>query len=225
MIATRATHPEQARQALERLCRIYWFPLYAWARRQGHQPADAEDLTQGFILHLLGNRFFPDADPARGRFRSYLLSSFRHYLSNEHSRATRQKRGAGRPSLSLETPGIEERYQRESPAQLSPDQLYERRWALTVIATALQRLAQEAEGVGHAALFELVQDSITGNRGGLPYAEVGRRLGMSEGAVATAVHRLRWRYRELFREEIAHTVSSLEEVDAEVRHLFQVLGG
>ncbi|MHB1308985.1 MAG: RNA polymerase sigma factor [Limisphaerales bacterium] len=121
--------------------------------------------------------------------------------------------------------GIEERYRRESPEPVSPEQLFERRWALTVIETALERLAREAAGVGRAELFNLTQESITGDRGGLPCAEVGRRLGMSEGAVATAVHRLRVRYRELFREEIAHTVSSPDEINDEVRHLFQVLGG
>ncbi|MHB1309864.1 MAG: RNA polymerase sigma factor [Limisphaerales bacterium] len=225
VLAVQAKQPEQARQALERLCRLYWFPLYAWARQQGHKPVDAEDFTQGFISHLLGSHFFHHADPARGRFRSYLLASFRHYLADENLRATRLKRGQGRPLLSLDQPGIEERYRRESPEPFSPDQLYERRWALTVIETVLQRLGEEAAEAGHAELFAQTRETILGDHSGLPYAEVGRRLGLSEGALATAIHRLRARYRELFREEIAHTVSSPGEVDDEVRHLFQVLGG
>ena len=225
VLAAHGDNPARARDALEQLCTVYWYPLYAFLRRCGHQPADAEDLVQGFIEHLLERQFFRAADPDKGRFRSYLLASLNHFLADAAARAGSLKRGAGRLHISLDAVGAESRYALEPADPGDPEQLFERRWALTLLDTVLQRLEKEAAESGRASLFHKIKGVLQGDRGEVPYAELGRQLGMSEGAITMTVYRLRRRYRELVREEIAHTVSCPEEIDEEMRHLFQVLGG
>jgi RNA polymerase sigma-70 factor (ECF subfamily) len=225
VLATHADDPARARDALEKLCAVYWYPLYAFLRRRGHQPADAEDLVQGFIAHLLERGFFQAADPDKGRFRSYLLASLNHFVADAADRAGRLKRGAGGPLLSLDAVGAERRYALEPADPCNPEQLFERRWALTLLDTVLQRLETEAAESGRANLFGQIKGVLLGDRGGVPYAELAPQLGLSEAALTMTVHRLRRRYRELVREEIAHTVSRPAEIEEEMRHLFQVLGG
>jgi RNA polymerase sigma factor (sigma-70 family) len=225
VLATHADDPTRARAALEQLCTVYWYPLYAYVRRLGHQPADAEDLVQGFIAHLLGRQFFQVADPDKGRFRSYLLTSLNHFLADAADRAGRLKRGDGKPLLSLDAGVAERRYALEPADAGNPEQLFERRWALTLLDTVLHRLEMEATESGRADLFRQLKGVLLGDRGGVPYAELAPQLGLSEAALTMTVHRLRRRYRELVREEIAHTVSRPVEIDEEMRHLFQVLSG
>jgi RNA polymerase sigma-70 factor (ECF subfamily) len=225
VLAAGADNPTRARAALEQLCTVYWYPLYVFLRRRGHQPADAEDLVQGFIAHLLERRFFQAADPDKGRFRSYLLASLNHYVADTASRAGCLKRGAGKPLLSLDAAAAEHRYALEPADPSSPEQLFERRWALTLLDTVLQRLETEAAESGRTNLFRQIKGVLQGDRGQVPYAQLTPRLGMSEAALTMTVHRLRRRYRELVREEIAHTVSRPVEIDEEMRHLFRVLGG
>ncbi len=170
-------------------------------------------------------QFFQAADPDKGRFRSYLLASLNHFVADAAARAGRLKRGDGRPLLSLDAVVAERRYAQEPADPGNPEQLFERRWALTLLDTVLQRLETEAAESGRADLFRQIKGVLLGDRGGVPYAELAPQLGMSEAALTMTVHRLRRRYRELVREEIAHTVSRPVEIDEEMRHLFQVLGG
>ena len=225
VLAANADDPARARDALEKLCAVYWYPVYAFLRRRGLQPADAEDLVQGFLEHLIERRLFEAADPDKGRFRSYLLASLHHYLADTADRAWCLKRGAGKPLISLDAMAAECRYALEPADPCTPEQLFERRWALTLLDTVLQRLETEATESGRADLFGRIKGVLLGDRGGVPYFELAPQLGMSEAALTMTVHRLRRRYRELVREEIAHTVSRPVEIDEEMRHLFQVLSG
>jgi RNA polymerase sigma factor (sigma-70 family) len=225
VLAARADDPARAREALEQLCTVYWYPLYAFLRRRGNQPADAEDLVQGFIEHLLECGFFLATDPDKGRFRSYLLTSLNHFLADGAVRAGRLKRGAGKLPLSLDAVVAERRYALEPADHCDPEQLFEHRWALTLLDTVLKRMETEAAESGRANLFHQIKGLLQGDRGEMPYAKLAPKLGMSEGALTVTVHRLRRRYRELVREEIAHTVSHPVEIDEEMRHLFRVLGG
>lgn len=212
--------------AFGRLCEIYWMPLYAFVRRQGHPPADAQDLTQAFFARLTEKRDFGGADPARAKFRSYLLAALKHFLANEWDREQAQKRGGGRKNFtSLDVEGAESRYQAEATDRLSPDRLFERQWALTLLSEVLREIREEQEREGKGDVFRHLKGALTGEDAGLPYAEIGPALGLSEGAVKVAVHRLRKRYREVLRARIADTVESPEEVDDELRHLFSVLAG
>jgi RNA polymerase sigma factor (sigma-70 family) len=225
VLAAHADDPARARDALEQLCTVYWYPLYAFLRRRGHQPPDAEDLVQGFIEHLLERQFFQAADRDKGRFRSYLIASLNHFLADAAARAARLKRGAGKPLLSLDALAAERRYALEPADPSDPEQLFERRWALTLLDTVLQRLEKEAAESGRANLFLQIKGVLLGERSAVPYAELGPPLGLSEASLAMTVLRLRRRFRELVREEIAHTVSSPVEIEEEMRHLFRVLGG
>jgi RNA polymerase sigma factor (sigma-70 family) len=225
VLTAHADNPARARDALENLCTVYWYPLYAFLRRRGHQPADAEDLVQGFIAHLLDHQFFEVADPAKGRFRSYLLASLNHFLADAADWSGRLKRGAGKRSLSLDVVAAEHRYAQEPVDPHTPEQLFERQWALTLLDTVLQRLETEAVESGRASLFRQIKGVLLGDRSGVRYAELAPQLGLSASALTMTVHRLRRRYRELVREEIAHTVSHPVEIDEEMRHLFHVLSG
>jgi RNA polymerase sigma-70 factor (ECF subfamily) len=225
VLAAHADNPARARDALEKLCTVYWYPLYAFLRRRGQQPADAEDLVQGFIAHLLERQFFQAADPDKGRFRAYLLISLNHFLADAAARAGCLKRGDGRRLLSLDAGVAERRYALEPTGDGNPEQLFERRWALTLLDTVLQRLEKEAAESGRANLFLQIKGVLLGERSAVPYVELGPQLGLGEAALAMTVLRLRRRFRELVREEIAHTVSSPVEIEEEMRHLFHVLGG
>lgn len=210
-----------ARDALAHLCHAYWYPLYAFVRRQGHPADDAQDLTQEFFSRLLAKNYLAAADPGRGKFRSFLLSSLKHFLANEWDRAHAQKRGAGHQLISLDDTQAEAQYALEPADNTSPDKLFERRWATTLLDQVLSRLRAEYEGTERGKLYAAIKGCLT--QEAAPYAELAASLAMSEGAVKVAAHRLRARYRELLREEIAQTVSSAGEVEDEIRHLFTAL--
>jgi len=214
-----------ARAALAQLCEAYWYPLYAYVRRKGYSPPDAEDLTQAFFARVLEEHFVAAADKEKGRFRSFLLTRLNHFLADEWDRLQAQKRGGGQRLIPLEGGTAETRYQIEPADPRSPDKLFEYRWAVTLLERVFERLRQEYEKNSKAALFGELQGCLTQARAAVPYAEVGARMGLSEGALRVAVHRLRQRYRDLLRAEIDDTVSGPEAVEEELRHLFRVLAG
>jgi len=210
--------------ALEKLCQTYWYPLYAYVRRRGHSPEDARDLTQEFFARLLKGNWVKRADPQKGKFRSFLLSVMNHFLADEWDKAQALKRGGGMAPLPLEFNTAEARYSHESPDHTTPEHIYERRWALALLEEVLRRLRSEYEQEGRAELFAELNPCLVGGRTEQGYAELAAKLGVSEGTVKSAVHRLRQRYRQLLREEIAHTVAEPGEVDEELQYLFIVLG-
>lgn len=213
-----------AREALGQLCQIYWYPLYAYARRRGNSPADAEDLTQGFFARLLELNSLAAVRREKGKFRSFLLASLNHYLSDEWDRARAQKRGHGRV-ISLDANLAEERFSHEPADALTPEKLFEKKWAMTLLESVVQKLRGEHESAGKGALFTALKFSIAGDPGAESYAELASQLGMSETTLRVTIHRLRQRYRQLLRDEIARTVASEAEVDGEIRHLFAALAG
>jgi RNA polymerase sigma-70 factor (ECF subfamily) len=213
----------EAMAALERLCRTYWYPLYAYVRRRGYLPEDAQDLTQGFFCRLLDHPWLPRADRNKGRFRSFLLGAMNHYLANEWDRAKAIKRGGRARFQSLEDGSCERLFLEESQLAQSPGELYERRWATTLLQTVLTRLRQEAIAAGQLEQFEKLEVVLTGENRDSTYAELAAELSTTEGALKMAALRLRRRYAELLREEIAATVSNPEEIEAELRHLLVVL--
>ncbi|MBM3881769.1 MAG: sigma-70 family RNA polymerase sigma factor [Verrucomicrobia bacterium] len=213
----------QASAALEQLCRTYWYPLYAYVRRRGFRHEDAQDLTQAFFAHLLRKDFLGGVGPEKGRFRSFLLACLKHFLVDEWEKARTAKRGGNCPALSLDMEKAEERYQLEARVEADPESLFERRWALDLLERVLDRLRHEAAGSGRTAVFAELECCLLGDRPAETYAQLGSRLGLSETAVKVTVHRLRQRYRELLREEVAHTVTRPEEVDDELRYLFAIV--
>jgi RNA polymerase sigma factor (sigma-70 family) len=221
LAAGRGTDPRAA-EALEQLCRVYWYPLYAFLRRQGHGVEDAQDLVQGFFYHLLRREILHLAEPGRGRFRSFLLGTLKHFVSDEASKMKARKRGGGQPIISLDWAGAEGRFQREPADEASPDRLFERRWAMTLLDRALDQLRAECGAEGRSDLFEQLQDFVTGEKGPISYSEAAARLGMSLSAVKSAILRLRRRYHELVREEVSQTVSRPDEVEEELRYLIEV---
>ncbi len=227
LAATNEENPASA-AALERLCRTYWYPLYVYVRRRGYGPEDAQDLTQQFFALLLHKDYFRLADPKRGRFRTFLLHALEHFVTNEWKRAHRQKRGGGAALLALDLPGAEQRYASECAASLNPELAYEKRWALTLLDEVLVSLRRQYGALGKGDLFDELASLLWGrdhHSGADSYAGVGARLGMSEGAVRVAMHRLRERYRQLVKAEVAETVAGPEEVDEEVRYLLRVVSG
>lgn len=221
-----AGRPKSAsyQQALETLCKTYWFPLYAYLRRHGCDSNQAEDYTQAFFTGLLAKGGLRLADPKRGKFRSFLLGSLKHFLSNERARARAKKRGGGRKVLSLDFENAESQYALEPRDELSPEKLFERSWALTVLARTMARLQAEAISTNKQNLFDRLKVYLTAEKSSVPYRDVAAELDIAEGAVRVAVHRLRRRYRELLRDEIAQTVTSDGQVDEEIRDLFAALG-
>jgi RNA polymerase sigma factor (sigma-70 family) len=217
----RATASSDA--ALSELCRTYWYPLYAFIRRQGYSPHDGQDLTQAFFARLLEKNYVAKADPERGRFRTYLLAALTHFLADEWDKTRRLKRGGGREIISFDGASAEERYRLEPVDQLDAAKLYERRWVTTLFEKVLARLEEEFRDSGKGELFDRLKSSLLSEKTGLSYTELGAPLGMKEDAVKQAVHRMRRRYRELFREEIAQTVAGPGEVEDELKHLFAVL--
>jgi RNA polymerase sigma-70 factor (ECF subfamily) len=220
-----ASQPESARyqQALEVLCRTYWFPLYAYLRRQGCRAQQAEDHIQAFFASLLEKRGLRLVDPKRGRFRSFLLTALKHFLANEHARAQAQKRGGGSKFLSLDIENAESQYIHEPRDELSPEKLFERSWALAVLDRTMARLQAEAATAKKQNLFDCLKVYLTADKSTIPYQEMAARLKMTEGAVKVAVHRQRRRYRELLRDEIAQTVTTEEQISEEIRDLFAAL--
>jgi len=224
VVAAGAKESPHAREALTALCATYWYPLYAYARRLGHEAHQAQDLTQEFFTRFLEKDYLKALDPERGKFRTFLLVSFRHFLANEHDRANAQKRGGGPNTLSLDLDAAEWRTRLEPSHALTPEKLFERRWALTLLEQTLARLRAEFTTSGRGPLFDHLKGSLTGEKTGVRSQELADRLGMTTGAINVAVHRLRQRYRELLREEIARTVSNPEDIDGEIRDLFAALG-
>jgi len=225
VIAARGKETTDARAALSELCRDYWRPLYVFIRRQGRAPHDAEDLTQGFFADLLGREALTKADQAKGRFRTFLLAALKNFLCNEWDRSQAQKRGGGAQLISINSEDAEAMLNKDKALAdaRSPDRLFDRQWALLMLERVLESLRRDYEATHKGPLFEALMPILTGGAGESAYAEIGADLGMSEGAVKVAAHRLRTRYRDALRAEIAQTVSSPEEVDTEWRELMAAL--
>jgi RNA polymerase sigma factor (sigma-70 family) len=215
----------RAQAALEQLCQTYWYPLYAYVRRRGHSVEDAQDSTQEFFARLLAGHWVGDADRAKGRFRTFLLTALNRFLANEWDRSRARKRGGGVLSVPLDTAVAESRYGADKKDSLAPDRLYDRQWAMTLLERALSRLEAEHQRLAKSAEFAVLSPALTAERGDIPYSTMSAQLGLSEPAVRMAVHRLRKRFREVFREEIAQTVADPGEVEAEIRHLLAALAG
>jgi len=211
------------RAALEVLCRTYWYPLYFFLRRRGASPEVAEDQTQSFFAHMLGRRDFQLADPDRGKFRSFLLTALKNFVANEHRSARAQKRGGGAQHLSLDFELAEGRYIQHPDHEISPEKLFERSWAITILGRTIAALEAEWLESQKSDQFNLLSKHLLKGDSAATYGETGDALGMSEGAVKTAVYRLRKRYREILREQIAQTVANEDEVDREMRDLFAAL--
>jgi RNA polymerase sigma-70 factor (ECF subfamily) len=225
VVAAGRADTQRAHDALARLCQTYWHPLYAYVRRLGHSPHDAQDLTQEFFARLLAKNYLAGADESRGRFRSFLLASLKHFLANEWHRAHAQKRGGGQIPIPIDLATAETTCHFEPADPSTAEKIYERRWALTLLDRVLRRLREDYAATGRDELFEQLKPTLTEVSRAVRYSEIATRLGTTEGAVKVAVHRLRQRYRELLRAEIAETVSGPEEVDDELRNLFAALAG
>jgi RNA polymerase sigma factor (sigma-70 family) len=219
-----STQGLSAYEALSQLCEAYWFPLYAYVRRRGYSPEDAQDLTQEFFARLLAHNWIADADRNRGRFRTFLLTALNRFLSNEWDRARAQKRGGTAPVVSFDTAVAEGRFQADAGSGMTPDRQYDRQWAMTLLERALARLGTECQQGGKAAEFEVLSPYLTAERGSIPYASLAAVLGGTEAAARQAVHRLRKRFREVFHDEIAQTVESPAETEDEIRYLLSTLG-
>jgi RNA polymerase sigma factor (sigma-70 family) len=217
------SNASSARDALARLCRTYWFPLYAHVRRRGLSAHDAEDLTQEFFARLLARQSIAQADPARGRFRAFILTALNRFLIDEWERARTEKRGGTREFLPFDLADAEGRFAQVADPGASPDQMFDREWALAVLRNVLAQLESEYEAAGKADLFALLKPTLTGTRDSQPYAELAARLGRNENAVKVAVHRLRQRYRALLQAEITDTVATDNDANAEMRVLLQAL--
>ena len=215
----------QAAVALEQLCRAYWYPLYAFVRRQGHNPHDAEDLLQAFFARFLEKNYLNDVDRSKGRFRSFLLAGLQHFLADEWDKAHTCKRGGQVQFLSLDSEFAESRYWEETASDLTPEKLYEQRWACVLLEQVMQRLEQDAAEAGKGHFFEALKPFLIGESHSVSYAELAVKLGVSEAALKMKTQRLQQRYLRLLREEIAQTVTSPAEVEDEIRYLFRVLGG
>ena len=212
-----------AQEALEKLCRTYWYPLYAYVRQQGHTPHDAQDLTQEFFLRLLQRHYLAQVDPHKGKFRSFLMVAVKHFLANEWDRAKAAKRGGRATFISFDEASAEKRYALESATDASPEKIFERRWALAVLDQVLGRLREEFEQVGKTKQFAALKIFLSGEKPSASYAELAAGLQTTEAALKMAVQRMRRRCGELLREEIAHTVASGEQVEEEIRCLFAAL--
>ena len=222
VLAAREKNTPSAAAALERLCHTYWPPLYAYIRRDGYSVEDAQDLTQEFLHRLIEKEWLDHLQDRRAKFRSFLLTLLKHFLSDQRDRTNAQKRGGGQPLIPLGAYEAEERATLEPADGLSPDQIYERRWAGAVLDEAARRLREEYVKRGKAELFDQLQDLPPGEHGARGYAEIGATLGLTEQAMKNAVHRFRRRYGGLLRDEIAQTVADPGEIEAEVRHLKQI---
>ena len=220
MLAAGGRRSPQADRALEELCRTYWFPLYAYVRRCGRSKEDAEDLTQAFFARLLEKNHFAGLDSQKGKFRAFLLAALKHFLANEWDKARAQKRGGGAVHLSLDWRTADTQFQVAAANEPSPDRVFDREWALALLGKVIERLQSECAAEGRAALFEQLKNFLTTERRETAAREAAESLGLEESTVRVAVHRLRKRYRQLLRDEIAHTLSDATMVDEEMRALF-----
>jgi RNA polymerase sigma-70 factor (ECF subfamily) len=224
VLAAREAPSSEAHQALEGLCRAYWYPLYAFVRRQGYGPEESRDLTQAYFAQLLEKDYLEDFDPSLGRFRVFLQASVKNFLSKERDKARASKRGGDTTTFSLNASEVEGRYRYEPVDRLTPEEIFERRWALTLLERVMEKLKQELSDAGRGEEFEKLKGFLTGDGPKVPYRQVALELRTTEEAVKTSVHRLRQRFGTLLRQEIAETVSTPEEIDDEVRHLLKKLG-
>lgn len=214
----------ESQEALAELCKLYWYPIYLFVRRRGYNADEAVDLTQGFFTRLLEKNDLATADRSRGRFRSWLLGCLKHFLANEWDRAHALKRGGGKSVLSIDAEDAEGRYRNEPSHDLTPERVYDRRWALTLLDQTLATLKEECKRNGKTKLFEALKPALAGEGRDEGYAQIGEQLGMSEGAVKVAAHRLRARYRDILRIRISETVDTEQAVDEEIKDLFEALG-
>lgn len=224
VLAAGEKNTAESAAALEELCRTYWYPLYAYVRRRGHCPEDSQDLTQEFFYQFLRGNYLTHVDPRKGKFRSFLLAGINHFLAKEWHRSRRLKRGGGATLLAFDESRAEERYQGERLGGRSPEEIYERTWAIALLDRVLRRLADESFAAGQGPRFEELKPVLMGERPSLSYADLALRLGTTEPALKMTVQRLRRRYAELVQEEIAQTVRAPQEVEDELRHLRRVLG-
>jgi RNA polymerase sigma factor (sigma-70 family) len=224
VLSAREQHSASSAAALETLCRTYWQPLYAYARRRGQSPADAQDLTQEFFARLLQKDYLSSVVREKGKFRTFLLVMFQRFLADEWDKAMAQKRGGGKV-FNVDWASAEQRLLQQPVEHLTPEKAFEQRWALTLLDQVYTRLEQEYKEQGRGLLFDTLQFALTGSRSTILYADLARKLQTTDGAVRVAVHRLRQRYRELLREAIAATVSQPEEIEEELRHLLQAVAG
>jgi len=225
VLSAKELDPERSSQALETLCRTYWYPLYAYARRVGQSPADAEDLTQGFFARLLEKDYLKAVAREKGRFRSFLLTALKRFLANEWDRQQAVKRGGRAVIVPIDAEVAETRFASDAAHQVPPDVLFDRQWATTLLERTMSALREEYVASGRARLFEHLQNCLARDESALSYAEIAAQLKLTEAAIKMAVQRLRNRYRELLRREIAETVSTAAEVEEELRHLFAAFGG
>lgn len=223
VLAARDRDSSQAELALAELCQTYWYPLYAYIRRRGNSPGEAEDLTQGFFERLVQKHYLGDLKPGSGRFRSFLLTALKHFLANEWDRTQTRKRGGGQVIFSIDDRDAESLYRYEPADNASPDTLFERRWAFTVLDRVLTRLGNEFRAGRPGDLFDHLKPFLSGDPPGASYRDISGRFGIKEGTVRVTVHRLRRRYRELLRAEIGNTVGDPAEIDDEIRHLIAVV--
>ena len=224
MLAARSEDAAHASVALEHLCRAYWPPLYGYVRRLGHDTHDAQDLTQEFFARLLSKEWLHAADRDKGRFRTFLLVAMKRFLANEWDRARAHKRGAGQPALHLDTAIIESQCATGNAGALSADHVYERRWALTLLEQVMARLRAEYSAAGRLTDYDILKPCLTAARGDLPYDDLAKALGVEPASARSSVHRLRKRFRNVFREEVAGTVSNPADVDDEMRAVIAALG-
>jgi RNA polymerase sigma-70 factor (ECF subfamily) len=213
------------RESLAELCRVYWYPLYAFIRRRGKAAAEAEDLTQEFFLRLVEKEFLHATGPEKGRFRTFLLLCMKRFLANEHDFRMAAKRGGGEPLISIDGAAADSRFRLEPADATTPEHVFERRWALALLEQVLTRMENEYQDAGKSALFVKLKPLLVADSGGASYAEIGRELSLSEGAVKVAVHRLRRRYSELLHAEVARTLEHPRDVHEEIRALFGALRG
>jgi RNA polymerase sigma factor (sigma-70 family) len=222
VLAARESSPKAA-AALEEICRIYWYPLYLYVRRSGHQPHDAQDLTQEFFCRLLEKRWLDTADREKGKLRTFLIMALKHFMAKEWRRATAQRRGGGQAPLPMDTTFAESRLAAD-PSSLPPEAAFDRQWALTLLDQTIRRLQQEFAVAGRAEVFATLKNALlSAGHHDFDHAAAGQKLGMSEGAVRVAIHRLRKRFREIYREEISQTLAEGADLEAELRHLAAAL--
>ncbi len=220
VVAARGEDHAPAERALEELCSAYWYPLYAYVRRRGHSREDAEDLTQSFFAKFLERKNLAGLDAERGRFRAFLLAALKHFLANEWDKTQRKKRGGGIPHLSLDWGTADSQFQLAARATVGPDQAFDREWAVTLLARTLDDLRAQSVAEGNAAQFDLLKTYLTAGGGEAPQADIATQLGLEPGAVRAALHRLRRRYRQILRREVAETLADPAQADEELRALF-----
>jgi RNA polymerase sigma-70 factor (ECF subfamily) len=221
VVRAKDSQSPESELAMERLCRTYWYPLYVFVRRKGHGHEDACDLTQAFFARFLEKHYLRSVDAGLGKFRTFLLTSLTHFLSDEWDKSRAQRRGGGQRLLSLDEEAAEGRYQLEPVDQATPESLYEQRWAQTVLGVVVERLAEESD----EKRFEVLKGFLLDDQGGVSYDEAAKQLNLSVPAITSAIHRMRGRFRILLYEEIANTVETPEEVEPELRHMLEALSG